>query len=831
MTNQRQHTIAVLSTNIDGIILSWNNGMELATGIKASHAINKNIFHLSKTFETADIGVRLKNVLSHGTTEYLSSRFHPSLNLFFKNLTGCHITVTPLRQSDNSIIGMLIIAESNSENSKVKNGSAKTNETEAKPIDLSVLIHELVNNHRNPTILSSIIEAFKRNDRDFINIAQELTKSTDHEVRMYTAQILGTLSTPKASKILVKLLEDENPNVQYHAIEALGKSKDIKVIPKLERLALAGDFFLASAAIDALINIDAGLSTYNKLRKLYDQPEFTFAGIEMAGRILHPTPFKDLCNWLNSSDFVFQAASTISKWIKEYGLEQFADSIYHQMLNDSINDKGIDNLTNLLDTDDDKLLKQVITLIVFIKNTIIQKKLVNLLGNQNIQEEIVETTVASGCNCIELLKEKLKETNNKEIQKVIAILLGRIGNESVLPELCDLLGKDDELTLISAGAMAKIGSKNAYPFLMKFIGTPSPIVRRAIISALNSISHPDMPNDLKNYILSPDPYTQESAIRIAGYFGYPQYKKSIVDAVNSPMTNVAIAAVEVLPFFDGIDDIKNLFLKSIERNDVRIKIAVAKSIAFLDSNDAQELISELLGDKDPWVRNYTIRSIIGLRILSFKDELKSIAKNSNEVVFVRLAAILALGELNLVSPKFFVPFTHDSNLDIAQTAIHALSLNESAEAQKILIGLLNGNHKAEIRLEAASALANYDTHESSKTLFEHVQDLDRNVAIKCVQSLGLHNNRYAYGYLLELCFDIRVGENARKILINKRQHYLEELLYFLDKGFEHKMLLLSMMHQIDLPGKEEILFQLKSDKNARVRQGAKTLLDSLMLNI
>lgn len=830
MKNLRQQTIGVLSTNTEGIILSWNDGMEAATGIKASLAINKSIFKIHDVFENPDIKVRIGNVLSHGTTEYLSSRFHPKLATFFKFLEGCHITLTPLRQSNETIIGILIIAEgSNGTESRHGSEIAKV-ESKVKPIDLTVLIHELINNHRNPAILSSIIDAFKESDEDFIVLAQELINSTDKEVRMYTAQILGTISNPKAAKMLTGLLNDTDVNVQYHAIEALGKRREIKVIPKLEAIALSGDFFLASVAIDALISIDAGLNTYLKLRKVFNQPEYTYSGIEMASWIIHIKPFSDLCIWLNSKDFTPNATDALTKWINTYGIDRFAGSAYHETLNKLIESNTIKYLTELTKKAESMQLKQAMVLLAFIDNPLARQTIIELLGNPELQDDLIDAVATTGSSILKTLHETLKTTDDRAMQKAIAIIFGRIGDESVVMDLCNLLGIDDDLTLVIAGALAKIGNLNAYPYLIKYLGVPNPVVRRAIISALNSISHPDMPYDLKNYIYSPNPYEQESAIRIAGYFGYPQYVNAVIDASTSPVTNVAIAANEVLPFFENVSNIKNIYLKSIVQGDVRIKIAVAKALAFVNPNDAEELIEKLITDVDPWIRSYTIRSAVNLRITRFKEQFMATAQNEGEITFVRLAALQALGELKLVNPEFFVPFINHANIDIAQTAIHALSQVESFEAEKILIDLLNSQLDAKVKTAAAAALAGYDTPKAAKALYEHARHLNKELAEKCIETLGLHKNPIAYGCLLELCIDSRMGDKARKTMIQKKQHYVEELHRFMEKGFEHKMLVLDMLQQISIPGKEDLLYLLKNDKNVRVRQGAKTLLESLMLN-
>ena len=47
-------------------------------------------------------------------------------------------------------------------------------------------------------------------------------------------------------------------------------------------------------------------------------------------------------------------------------------------------------------------------------------------------------------------------------------------------------------------------------------------VRQSAIGALNSIGHPDLPARIRERLTDPDPLVRESAVRIAGYFGYAE---------------------------------------------------------------------------------------------------------------------------------------------------------------------------------------------------------------------------------------------------------------------------------------------------------------------
>ena len=72
---------------------------------------------------------------------------------------------------------------------------------------------------------------------------------------MQAALALGEQGDIRAVEGLVKALKDEDSNVRYHAIEALGKLKAVDAVDALAEIAESRDFFLGFAALEALAKI------------------------------------------------------------------------------------------------------------------------------------------------------------------------------------------------------------------------------------------------------------------------------------------------------------------------------------------------------------------------------------------------------------------------------------------------------------------------------------------------------------------------------------------------------------------------------------------------
>ena len=87
--------------------------------------------------------------------------------------------------------------------------------------------------------------------------------------------------------------------------------------------------------------------------------------------------------------------------------------------------------------------------------------------------------------------------------------------------------------------------------LIGLLATPDAAIRQAVIAALNSIGHPgDAAPHRPSCSTDPDPTVRESALKIAGYFGYPACLDRVLACCQDAAESVRRTAVEQLPFFD-----------------------------------------------------------------------------------------------------------------------------------------------------------------------------------------------------------------------------------------------------------------------------------------
>lgn len=72
-----------------------------------------------------------------------------------------------------------------------------------------------------PKLRNLTMEVFSYFGDDAIEYLDEFIESEDYNIRKYALDILSTISSEKSLKKVIKLIDDENPNVKYSAIEYL----------------------------------------------------------------------------------------------------------------------------------------------------------------------------------------------------------------------------------------------------------------------------------------------------------------------------------------------------------------------------------------------------------------------------------------------------------------------------------------------------------------------------------------------------------------------------------------------------------------------------------
>jgi len=576
-------------------------------------------------------------------------------------------------------------------------GLARSGSAEA----VAALIRALRDEHHDLGVLNSALQVLAMSGVDTLTPLVEFLRDPQNDLRIYAAQALGEQRDARAIPALLAALNDPDVNVRYHAIEALGKLRATDAIEPLLALATSDDFFLAFPALDALARIgDASIAP--RIVSLLQNDLLCAPAADVLGRLGDEqvvTPLAALLNLPAAPTAVI--ASALVTIYQRYQARFGEGAHIADLARRAISAAGAQHLIAALNAVSDQELVPLVLVLGWLEGTAVERALTRLLGQPAVRNQVVEALVRHGPRVTELLIEQL-DAEDLEIRQAAIVALGRIGDARAVPALMHVLIADPESVILAAGALAKIGDRRAYQALSTLLGHERVAVRQAVISALNSLGHPEMGRDVVEWLRDANPRVRESAVRIAGYFGYPEAVDALLECTRDADEYVRRAAIENLPFLDDARAL-DLLARALTDETPLVRASAARAFAFVEDKQKLPLVLHALQDEDLWVRYFAARSLGQHRFVEAIDALGQLARADPDTP-VRMSAIEALGNIGGArAVAILAPLTESPNRDIAREALNALGKIAHPDALPALLAALRAR-ESERRIDALRAL-------------------------------------------------------------------------------------------------------------------------------
>ncbi len=789
-----------------------------------------------------------------------------------------------------------LVSAMGDESWRVRQVAVNTLAVQAQETTINRILSILREQHTNLSALNSALQVLALSNIDTLpTLIDWLTQSEDSDLRIYTALLLGEQKDPRAIGPLISALKDADINVRYHAIEALGNLRAVESVEALAEIAESRDFFLAFPALEALMRIGDPLGA-DRLLSLLEDEMLCEAAAGALGKLGDKQVVEPLAELLNNPDApiltISRAIATLYEhYEKVYGEGQcIAD-----LANRGIGASGEANLIAALSSAKGEELAAVALLLTWRSGPAVEQALVQLLAEPIVRPMVMEALVNYGrqgkdirwrvCN---LLIEQLT-AEQLEIRRCAVVILGQIGDPFAVPALMVLLGDvdsqpawesslteqeqrrlwiilerlahlptDPELMIVAAEALAKIGDRRSFEALMSLLGNFDAGVRQAAIAALNSLGHLDMSAQIFQCLQDENPRVRESAVKIAGYFAWPNCVDLLLQLCHDPDNRVRRAAIEHLPYLES-DGVVPALAEAIQDKQPNVRASAARAFGQIDPEMALPYLLKALSDVEPWVRYYSARSL-GWHANIQALEALCLLSQHDPATHVRAAAIEALGQigksvaqktlspelqnqiqLTLVQTLAPLATSESSEEDVARTAIAALGAVASAfanvghqEALAPLLTLLKSPLPAR-RINALEILGSC----GNETVVEPIQRLlgeesDVKVVNVAIQTLGNLRSQRAIETLINLLGHAQYREAAISALTadavggyygsasKNSADTIEEQIQWLERGLTHpdpvvRSGLVEVLTRFKHPLASRLLVRTLDDTDASVR--------------
>ncbi len=598
---------------------------------------------------------------------------------------------------------------------------------------VAAVLRAMRDEHRNLGVLNGAIQILTQSGVDTLGTISAFLLDPDPELRTGAALTLGAQGDARAVPALQTALADADSNVRYHAIEALGKLRAGESVDALAAVVESRDFALAFVALDALAAIGDARVAY-RLVPLLDDELLGAAAVDALGALGDEEVVAPLIGALTRPDLPAEAvARALVRLHGRYESAHHQGAVVPALVRQSCTAAGVQSLLDALDRAADPDLQALAVVLSWLEGPALERALTRLLGKPTARAAVTDALVQRGPRVVELLVEQL-DAADLETRQAAVLALGRIGDARGVPALLGALNADEELVVPIAGALAMIGDRRAYPSLLGLLAHADASVRRAAVSALNALGHPDMAADMVRLLQDPAPFVREAAVRIIGYMGYPQGAHLLLACCSDRQENVRRAAVECLPLLDNAEVLPTLG-QALHDDTAGVRAAAARALGQIEGTDAWPLLREALGHSDPWVRYFATRSVGRQRHADAPPILAGLA-HSDPAMQVRVAAVEVLGRSGAEDAvAILTPLAQVADRDLARAALAALGTSGRADALPPLLVALDGPDAGR-RLAAVRALGASGRVEAVAALARSAADPDDAVAAAAVHGLS-----------------------------------------------------------------------------------------------
>jgi HEAT repeat protein len=718
--------------------------MAEATGVPESAAVGEGLSRLYPDLATRGLLARLRRVADGAGVEVLAPAFHKYLlpcvprdrSSRFERMRQ-HVTIAPLRSGD-VVEGIVVTIEDVTErfdrdrqltadldsadegvrlraaqrladagDSPNLLANALTDESwrvrriaaagmaEVGGRDVvATLIEAIREHHRDPALLNAALSALVQTREDVVMSIVALLDLDDVDVRTYAVLALGLVGDIRAVPALAAHLHDTDMNVRFHAIEALGRLGDRGVADAIAAIADSRDFFLSFAALDALAAIGEPAVAPRLVPLLEDEllRPAVAACLGVLGVEDVAIPLASLIErtTFNPAPIAVALANVYDRLEGEFGEGALISDLARSALTPSSAQALIAAIPRAID---DEELRGIARVLSWMPDDGITEALADLLHKPGARNVAAQALAMRGDAAASVAESMLRDADS-EVRKAVAIILGRIGSRASVSALVEAMRAETEpeVLVAIATALGAIGGDVAFAPLLEMLDHPESAARQAIVSAINSIGHPQMEAAISARLKFESPRIREAAARIAGYFGYASCLRQMVELCEDPATIVRRSAVESLANFDQRPAWSKILESVAGDSDPTVRAAAARALAASQSDESLRALVAATHDANLWVRYFAVRSL-AVRRSVHADVLASLAECATRDVAapVRIAAIEALGAIGAPAMLPVVTLlTQDPETEVAIAAIAALGRFLASATRDALLQTLTG---------------------------------------------------------------------------------------------------------------------------------------------
>jgi HEAT repeat protein len=577
-------------------------------------------------------------------------------------------------------------------------------------------LEDLLRDQENANLRTAAMEAFPRFGKKATSYLLRLLKDHDHDMRIFSATILGEIQDPAAVNDLIEALKDPNENVKHASIESLGRIGDTRAVEPLIDC-LSQDYWIQYPAIIALGNI-GNPSAIKHLIKLLNDEKLRDAVIEALGRIGDVSVIPVMSDILFHNNDPSLRNDMIASLVNIQRMVKPDGTCLPSIKNALKNNELINHLLNSLKNQDPEIKKNAIIALGWLKEQRAVGDLVDLIDDYELEEYVVGSLVSIGDKALPELINKLQHSDPK-IQISLIQCIYWIGNiEGANACLPFLRNKNSEVRYHAMMAISNnLDMKEAEDALLELLSDPDHDIQETLVEMLGRSPSKSLVQKLIHELSAEDNLKKSLSIRILGRLKSPQACESLKNLLEDRNDEIRSQSYKALSAIRADQFLREILTKGIREKSYKVRKAVASCIKNGAGEDLKDTLLMLLKNPDDDVKLITIETLgkIGNSLCNdIVNSLLPLICDEN----LQNGILSAIEKLGIPDFNFFYSFFKLSNARLKCRLVNLLSRLKKSCLLDFLSRIIDEEEFFAVRLHAVKVLGELKDKKATFTLLK-----------------------------------------------------------------------------------------------------------------
>lgn len=498
----------------------------------------------------------------------------------------------------------------------------------------------LLRSQDNAGLRNSAVEALEKLRSHAVPVLCRHVADSDHDVRKFIIDILGSIGDAAAVPLLIKALDDPDPNVCAAAAENLGKIGDAQAVPHLLQALAKNDVWLRHTILDALGRIGqpvpmaviAQMAGENLLKKAV----FDCLGV-VGDHAAVPLLFDGIKERVkNARDAAVVALVRLRERLPAEEAAQLVDARLRELCGSPY----VEGFLNSLDTADRNLKTALVKVIGIVGDERATSRLLDVCHDDRLRRFCLEAFAAMGETAATSLV-KAFHTADDEKRCFIAYICGELRCPACAPLLREAMrDADPMLRKVAVTAAGKTGQSGLIAEIVPLLDDAESEVRDAVLEALSRFSGADAGAIAAVAVELGSASLPEKRRDAAVLFAALADVEKLSLLIKDEDAMVRKTAVNALAELGAASSVGHLIMALVDE-DPDVRIAAAGALGGIGGEEVLEPLLLALNDEEPWVQRAALNSLGRLRHPGARQAIVNLMETANGLVAISALEALA----------------------------------------------------------------------------------------------------------------------------------------------------------------------------------------------